>query len=85
MVETGEQLIEVEYYALLRDRAGCARESVRTRAMDARALYAELQARHGFALAPEHLRVAINDDFAAWDQRLQAGDRVVFIPPVAGG
>jgi molybdopterin converting factor small subunit len=31
------------------------------------------------------LRVAVNDEFADWSQPLAAGDRVVFIPPVAGG
>ena len=27
----------------------------------------------------------VNDEFAAWDHPLRTGDRVVFIPPVAGG
>jgi molybdopterin synthase sulfur carrier subunit len=31
------------------------------------------------------LKVAVNEEFAAWDQPLAGGDRVVFIPPVAGG
>jgi sulfur-carrier protein len=31
------------------------------------------------------MRVAVNDEFCEWSQRLNAGDRVVFIPPVAGG
>jgi len=31
------------------------------------------------------LRVAVNDEFADWSRPLGAGDRVVFIPPVAGG
>jgi molybdopterin converting factor small subunit len=31
------------------------------------------------------LRVAVNDEFADWSRPLVAGDRVVFIPPVAGG
>jgi molybdopterin converting factor small subunit len=31
------------------------------------------------------LRVAINDEFADWSRRLGTGDRIVFIPPVAGG
>ena len=39
-------------------------------------LYAELQARHGLKLAPEFLRVAVNDDFGSWSQALQAGDTV---------
>jgi molybdopterin converting factor small subunit len=31
------------------------------------------------------LKVAVNADFADWSRPLQAGDAVVFIPPVAGG
>jgi molybdopterin converting factor small subunit len=31
------------------------------------------------------LKVAINDEFAAWDTQLASGDTIVFIPPVAGG
>jgi molybdopterin converting factor small subunit len=31
------------------------------------------------------LRVAINGEFADWTQPLNAGDAVVFVPPVAGG
>jgi molybdopterin converting factor small subunit len=31
------------------------------------------------------LKVAVNDEFSDWAQTLADGDRVVFIPPVAGG
>ena len=48
-------------------------------------LFAELQARHPFTLPAKMLRVAINDEFGEWAQELADGDRVVFIPPVAGG
>jgi len=41
--------------------------------------------RHGFTLAPEHLKVAVNSEFSDWSRPLAAGDHVVFIPPVAGG
>jgi len=39
----------------------------------------------GLKLAPELLRVAVNDRFGNWDQDLKSGDAVVFLPPVAGG
>ncbi|MBV8784200.1 MAG: MoaD/ThiS family protein, partial [Gammaproteobacteria bacterium] len=41
--------------------------------------------RHGFTLAPEALRVAVNAEFRDWSTPLAANDVVVFIPPVAGG
>ena len=75
----------VLYFAALRDRAGIDSERVASHAADARGLYAELRARHGFAMPEERLRVAVNGAFAAWEQPLRDGDEVVFIPPVSGG
>jgi molybdopterin-guanine dinucleotide biosynthesis protein A len=77
--------ISVQYYALLREQAGRREETLLTRAQDARELYALLRARYPFSLGPEHLRVAINAEFAEWSTPLKDGDAVVFIPPVAGG
>ena len=75
----------VLYFASLRDRAGMDSELVNSLALDARGLYTELRARHGFALGEERLRVAVNGAFAAWEQHLHEGDEVVFLPPVSGG
>ena len=77
--------LRVQYFALLRDQAGRAEESLSTTATTASELYAELAVRHGFTLAEGSLKVAINTEFANWSQPLAAGDTVVFIPPVAGG
>jgi len=77
--------VTIQYFALLREQAGRSEEQVETAAPTAAALYAELQARHGFTLPKRALKVAVNDEFAPWDQALGTGDRVVFIPPVAGG
>ena len=77
--------IEVQYFAVLRERAGTSRETVATAAATAADLYDELAERHAFGLPRSMLRVAVNDEFADWSHRLQAGDRLVFIPPVAGG
>jgi molybdopterin converting factor subunit 1 len=77
--------ITVQYFALLREQAACSEEQVASAAPTAGALYAELKARHGFTLPERSLKVAVNDEFAPWDQPLNDRDRVVFIPPVAGG
>jgi molybdenum cofactor guanylyltransferase len=82
---TAERRISVQYYALLREQAGRSSESLLTTAATPRDLYQELRARYPFSLAPEMLRVAVNSEFSDWGQRLQEGDSVVFIPPVAGG
>ncbi|MCC7463088.1 MAG: NTP transferase domain-containing protein [Gammaproteobacteria bacterium] len=77
--------LKVRYFALLREQAGRGEESLESAAATPRELYAELQTRRGLKLAPEFLRVAVNDDFGSWSQPLAAGDTVAFLPPVAGG
>jgi len=77
--------IDLEYFAQLGDEAGCRRESRDTQATTAAALYDELREIHGFSLAPERMRVAVNAAFRPWEHVLADGDNVVFIPPVTGG
>ena len=77
--------VPVQYFALLREQRGISAEEVTTTAATADALYAELRARHGFTLAAEQLKVAVNGEFAPWTQPLHDHDEVVFLPPVAGG
>jgi molybdopterin-guanine dinucleotide biosynthesis protein A len=77
--------LQVQYFALLREQAGRRDEAVTTSAATPRELFAELAVRHAFTLAPEHLKVAVNAEFSDWSRPLNAGDQVVFIPPVAGG
>jgi sulfur-carrier protein len=77
--------VDVLYFASLRDAAGMASEPVDTAVPDLRALYVELQARHGFTLPLDRLRVAVDGAFARWDEPLHEGSEVAFIPPVSGG
>ena len=77
--------LKIQYFAQLREERGCAEETIQTTATDASALYQELSARHGFSLTQDSLSVAVNDDFVEWNTEFSAGDKVVFIPPVAGG
>ena len=77
--------VNVLYFASLRDAAGMASDRVESSSPDLRGLYAELQVRHGFVLPVERLRVAVGGGFARWDDELQEGSEVAFIPPVSGG
>jgi molybdopterin-guanine dinucleotide biosynthesis protein A len=79
------QTLTIQYFAILREQAGRSAETLESRAPDARALYEELRTLRQLQLRPEQLRVAINDAFGDWSQPLKAGDRVAFLPPVAGG
>ncbi len=77
--------LTIEYYAILKEQRGRGSESLETPARKPVELYDELKARHGLSLDRSALKVAVNEEFSEWDQPLQDGDTVVFIPPVAGG
>ncbi len=77
--------LRIEYFAVLREQAGRREEILDTAASTAGELYEQVRARYGFRLAPAQLKVAVNTEFSNWDARLEHGDSVVFIPPVAGG
>lgn len=78
-------VVNLQYYAQLREQAGSSGEQVHTAAVSLHELYDELRARHGFSLPADALKVAVNAQFSAWDRPLCDGDTIVFIPPVAGG
>jgi len=77
--------LKIHYYALMREQAGRSEETVETSAATPADLYGELIARYAFTLSREQLKVAVNSEFSEWSRRLEQGDAVVFIPPVAGG
>ena len=76
--------VTVRYFASLREAAGVASEDLPPPASLA-ALYDALRQRHGFALARDRLRVAVDGAFVDWDTPVADGAEVVFIPPVSGG
>jgi molybdopterin converting factor subunit 1 len=82
---TTTRTLKLQYFAILREQAGKPSETLATAATTPRALYAELKTRHPFTLSEAQLKVAINNEFCAWDQALNSGDVITFIPPVAGG
>jgi len=78
--------INVRFFAILREQAGCSVCDASSAATDATQLYAELQQRFPGLVFPVHLlRVSVNEKYVPATSPLAAGDRVVFIPPVAGG
>ena len=77
--------IHLQYFAVLREQAGRSEETLETSAANAADLYDQVRTAHGFTLPRAMLRVAVNEEFREWDASLASGDRVVFIPPVAGG
>jgi molybdopterin converting factor subunit 1 len=77
--------IHLQYFAVLREQAGRSEETLETSAANPADLYDQVRTAHNFTLPRAMLRVAVNDEFREWDASLASGDRVVFIPPVAGG
>ena len=77
--------VHLTYFASLRDDRGLSEESIETDAGTYRELYEELAARHEFRLPVSLVGVAANGIFGAMDDSVAEGDRIVFIPPVAGG
>lgn len=78
--------IQIRYFALLRDLAGKSDESLTVeQGATASRIYLSLAEKYGFPLGLSDIRVAVNDDFATTDHPVTHGDKLVFIPPVAGG
>ena len=77
--------VTVQYFAILREQRGLTEEKLATAATTPTALYDELRSRHQFTLPADRVRAAVNDEFVAPTATLRDGDRIVFIPPVAGG
>ena len=79
------------YFAWLKQRTGTAEEEVTPpkEVTDVAALLEWLKSRGpGYAAALKDLsvvRVAVNQEFARLDQRLEPGDEVALFPPVTGG
>ena len=77
--------LRIQYFAMLREKAGVSDETIRTSAATPTALWEELRERHGFDELLSALSVAVNETFVSPGRALRDGDTVVFIPPVAGG
>jgi len=79
--------ITLRYHALLRERTGCAEEPAELpEGSNAGAALDHFFARHpalrGLRAA---VKLAVNDEFAATDVPLKAGDMVDVLPPFGGG
>lgn len=82
-------MIRVLYFASLRERLGCADETLQRHPATLADLRADLAARGGvwaevFA-TEQRVLAAINQEMAAADQPVREGDEVGFFPPVTGG
>lgn len=77
--------VTVRYFAMFRENAGIAEETLTLDAKTAADVFAATRQRHGSAEPLGHCKVAINDVMANWDSPVNDGDIVLLFPPVAGG
>ena len=73
------------YFGLLAERRGLSEEHLQHPAATPIELYSSLNAVHRLGLSSEDFRVAVNDEFVAWNHPLQDGDRIALLPPMSGG
>lgn len=82
-------MIDVLYFAWVRERIGLPREQVETTAATVNDLIAELTAREDrYALAfadLSSLRVALDQELSDFDAPLKGVREVAFFPPMTGG
>lgn len=82
-------MIDVLYFAWVRERIGLPRERVETSAATVADLVAELSAReerYAMAFADlSSLRVALDQELADFDAPLAGVREVAFFPPMTGG
>ncbi len=77
--------VTIRYFAMFRDNAGVAEETLSMDVTTAADVFAETRDRHGSSEPSGHCKVAINDEMADWDAAVADGDIVLLFPPVAGG
>lgn len=77
-------LVNVKYFASLRERAGIEGEQLHFKGTY-RELYEMLSKKYNFSLPVAMIQVAVNDEFSRMDALVEEKAKIVFIPPVAGG
>jgi sulfur-carrier protein len=82
-------MIDVLYFAWVRERIGLPRERVDTQALTVAGLVAELRARedrYDMAFSDlASLRVAVDQELTTFDAPLNGVREVAFFPPMTGG
>ena len=82
-------MVEVLYFAWVRERVGARRERLETSAATVAELIADLSAREDrYAYAFEDLkslRVALDQKLSSFDAPLEGVREVAFFPPMTGG
>ena len=79
---TSINVINVRYFASLRERLGRSQEQVEATGI---VNVADVWRRVAREPMPTNTLVAVNQEYAGPDSPVKAGDEVAFFPPVTGG
>jgi molybdopterin synthase sulfur carrier subunit len=77
--------VSVLYFARLKSERGLSFEELETDCASVGDLYAHLVTQHSLQTPASHVKTAVNDEFCSPETRLNNGDVVAFMPPMAGG
>lgn len=77
--------LTIRYFALFREQAGTAEETVTVDAATTLDVFEATRERHRSPQPYGHCKVAVNDEMADWATPVNEGDTVLLFPPVAGG
>ena len=80
-----KKTITVRYFAMFREHAGLAEETLSLDVATARDVFEQTRLRHGSGEPNGHCKVAINDEMEDWSSAVKDGYTVLLFPPVAGG
>ena len=76
---------KIRYFALFREQTNCESETVEWSGGSVAELFQLMAEKHVALRTEAAALVAVNDEMTGWETDLNAGDEVLFFPPVAGG
>jgi len=85
MRSDGMKTVTIRYFAIFREHAGVAEETLELDVATALDVFEKTRERHGSMEPNGHCKVAINDEMVDWSAPVADGDTVLLFPPVAGG
>ena len=77
--------VTIKYFALFRDRAGKDEEVWSTPSTTFSELFDEVSSEYQFNLEKKFIRVARNESYCGFEEVIEEGDVISFLPPLSGG
>ena len=75
------KMVQIRYFASLREQAGIPREQLETAVVTLGELYDELRHRYDFSLSRDAVKVAVDEEYRSMDYVIAGGEEAVVIHP----